>query len=994
MFSVGTLHLHASADAVEYEWRCALAGGGIVELGLGRATPRELVEAAYPGGQRLGPIGERLLVDAVAEAAGGVLGPIAQSRGLRKSLGRIFTAVGRVGVGPRDLDVAARGIGGVTAAHTAELARRLAAYRKHLGNALHDEASAWLSGCRAIAAGAPVAMLTEVDVVETHQLYDWDGGQLQLLDALLARGLVVRVVVPASAELPPSAARALEPLLAALEARHGAHRLERVEAPLGRAAAIDYAMAPTPSAEARHVARRVRDLIDAGVSPESIAVCAATPERRARLEAALVRYDVPVAPRRPPSAADAPPVRIALELLALADDDIPRERFIQFITSRYVAGEAKGQNGTVLPHEIAHALREAYVTDASGRGYADGLATWARGHFKNVLFAGKAETICRHVDNLVELVRSVPEEATVERHAVKLRTVLDKLQLFEKARGFRKGQATSSVDETRAIARDQAAMRELDVALADLPRAAARAGLRSTRLSRGRFARLLGELLASARARAGGVRGAAVELSDLGGVAGRRFAHLFACGLVDGELPSRASEDPILGDDDRAALNRALGSPVLPLMSRTIDQSALAFHVALGACEAAHLSWTRGNEDGAPALRSPMIDELSPRDDEIVRLARDPIPRARDARAVDELIARVVLETRGDRPSRLSAVDREAAALLPEVAAYAPARLGRLEHLVAVERQRHRFFVREIEAHGFVGALRDAALLEQLAAQKLPGRRDEALSATSIEAYAACPFKFYLKSVLRVREAEEVDDEIDQRALGRMKHQVLEKLFRRLVDEGRLPLRAVQADLDLAEDVCDDVIAEWRRTEPMGHPALFAVKERQLRLEVAALLRKEADEPLAEGCLPVHFERAFGPIAFNDVWVRGKIDRIDIGEGRAVVFDYKLGLKRSYADQIKDEALCVTGWQLPIYAAATRAELGLPSVEARFYSLREASVTKSVQEPPDFAERLAALYATMRSGDYAVRPREDACERCGMEAACRVRQLKKAEDES
>jgi hypothetical protein len=193
--------------------------------------------------------------------------------------------------------------------------------------------------------------------------------------------------------------------------------------------------------------------------------------------------------------------------------------------------------------------------------------------------------------------------------------------------------------------------------------------------------------------------------------------------------------------------------------------------------------------------------------------------------------------------------------------------------------------------------------------------------------------------------------------------------------------------------VCDDVIAEWRRTEALGHPALFAVRERELRQNVAALLRAEADSPPAEGCRPVHFERAFGPIAFGGVWVRGKIDRIDIGDGRAVVFDYKTGAKKTYNDQLKDDALCVTGWQLPIYAAAARAELGLPSVEARFYSLKEALPTRAVQEPPDFAERLGALYGTMRAGDFTVRPQKGACERCGMEAACRVRQLKRDEDE-
>ena len=998
---MATLHLHATADAVEYQWRAALRGGGIVELGLGRATVRELVEAAHlagdaPGALRLGPVGERLVIDVVAEGARGVFGAIAHSRGLRRSLQRTFAALGRNGVGPRELDEAARQVGGGAGAQAAELARRLAAYQKHLGaGGLYDEAAVWRAGCRAIAAGAAVPMLEDVQIVETHDLVDWDGAQLTLLDALLARGLAVRVVLPSATGLPPSAARALEPLLGALEARHGSHRLERVEAPLARARAIDYTQAPTPSAEARHVAQRVRDLVDAGVAPETIAVSAGTPERRARLEAALARYDVPLAPRRPPSAADAPPVRIALELLALADDQLPRERFIQLLTSRYVAGEADGPNGRVLPHEIARALREAGCTDAANDAYADRLAAWARGQGKNLLRVGNAETICRHVDQLVELLRSLPAEGTVERHCARLRTVLDRLQLFQRARGFRRsGDRPAAHDETRAIARDQAAMRELEVALADLPRAAARAGLRSTKLSRDRFARLLGELLAAARARAGGMRGAAVELSDLSGLSGRRFTHLFACGLVDGELPARPPEDPLLTDDDRVAINRALGAPVLPLTARAVDQAALAFHGALASCEAAHLSWTRGDEDGAPSLRSPLLEDLAPRDDQIALLPRDPIPRARAARTVDELTARVVLESRGDRASRLSAADGEATALLPLLAAHDPPRLSRLEHLIAVERQRHRFFVGEIEPHAYVGALREPALLAALAASKLPGRREEPLSATSVEAYASCSFKFFLRSVLRAREQEEVDDEIDQRALGRLTHQVLERLFRRFVDEQRLPLRGDAAELELAEEVCDDVIADWRRTEPLGHPALFAVKERELRQEVAALLRAEADQPPAEGCRPTHFERAFGPLSVGGVWLKGKIDRIDIGDGgRAVVLDYKTGKRASYNDQIREDALCVTGWQLPIYAAAARLELGAPAVEARFYSLREATPTRAVQEPPDFSERLGALYASMRVGEFAVRPQKDACERCGMEAACRVRQLQRDEEE-
>ena len=212
---MATLHLHATADAVEHEWRQALAAGGIVELGLGRATSRELVEAAAtaiaPAATadklRLGPIGERLVVDVVAEGAGGALASIAQSRGLRKSLQKTFGALGRVGVGPGELQRAALDAGGMAGAHAREIAARLAAYEKHLSaGGLVDEAALWRAGCRAIGSGAAVPMLADVDVVETHDVVEWDGAMLLLLDALLERGLAVRVIVPAAETLPPSAA--------------------------------------------------------------------------------------------------------------------------------------------------------------------------------------------------------------------------------------------------------------------------------------------------------------------------------------------------------------------------------------------------------------------------------------------------------------------------------------------------------------------------------------------------------------------------------------------------------------------------------------------------------------------------------------------------------------------------------------------------------------------------------------------------------------------
>jgi hypothetical protein len=633
---------------------------------------------------------------------------------------------------------------------------------------------------------------------------------------------------------------------------------------------------------------------------------------------------------------------------------------------------------------------------------------------------------------VLERLRALPAEAPLQRHCVQLQRTLDELELFSRARALqrprhrlgissysasgapvlRRGPTLSfaalttlgqprvidSPLETRAIARDQAAVAALETALAELPRQAARVGLRAARWSRARFARLLADVLASAPGRPRGVRGAAVELTDLGGLGGRRFTHLFVCGVLDGEMPTRAMDDSLLSDADRVQLNRALGKVALPLAAHQEALQALWFRAALASADDVHQSWTRGDEDGAPQLRSSLIDELAPADDQIVALPRDTIPLARDARTLSELIARAALEARGDRSARLSTPDPDGGgALYAALAQHDRPRAARLEHAISMEWQRYRFFRGDIDAHPFVGALHDPSLIAALA-QKLPGTAAAPLSATSIESYAACPFRFFLRFVLRAQTPEETGEEIDHFAFGRLRHQVLERVFRRFDAVGRWPLRADQFELDLVDEVCDDALAEWRQTEPVGHPALFAVKERQLREQVAALVRSEAAAPVAEGCRPARFEQPFGPLAIaapdgDAVYLSGKIDRIDVGDGRAVVFDYKPGSKRIYQALLSADASCVTAWQLPIYAAAVRAELGIESVAACFYSLKDAATTRAVSAPAHFATALVQLVRPLRSGDFTVRPRADACERCDMVAACRVRHVNAMEDE-
>jgi len=1005
---VPALHLHPTADAVEEAW--ALPASAAVELAREHATIAELIESAAPPSRapRLGPLGERLLIDVVAASAGAPYAAIASTRGLRRGLGRLIADLRRAGVGSEQLRAAARRCPSPVAARAAELGRRLDAYERLRADRL-DEAEVFRGALAAIAARAPIPMLADVDAVELHDFADWSAPRLALVDALLARGLPVRVHLP---EPRGELQRALGPSLSALESRH-AQPLDVVLHPLAAAARPALTCATSPRGEARAVARAVRDLVDAGTPPESIAVCAQTADRRARLRHALERYQVPVAERHAAPAASAAPVRIALELYAAVEERLPRERLIALLSSRYLAGGAESPDGWLPPHRVARALREAGATDAAG--YHDRLEAWARGQAEPR--RASAHAIAAHVDRWVATLGRLPAAGSFAEHAAALADVLRALELVQRARGFRSG-GVASVEESRAVARDQAAVRELEVALIDLPRAAARAGLAREKLERARFARLLGEVLAARPLRAGGVRGAAVELTDLDGVVGRRFAHLFACGLNDGEVPARAVEDPLLADDERVALNRALGAAVLPLASRADELQPLAFERALAAAAETHLSWTRSDEDGAPLLRSPFLAALAADGAAVTEVGLEPIPRAADARTVDELAARAALEQRGDRASRLSAADAEAdAALLRLVAERDPPRVARLEHLVAVERRRERFFDGSQPAHPFTGAILDGALVAALRAN-LPGGEAAPLSPSALELYAACPFQFFVRSVLRAAPLEELDDDLDPMSRGKLLHRVLERFYRRLDEEGRLPLRGAPLERAILDDTCDQVIAEWREVGPIGHPGLFAVHERRLRRQVHTLVRAETDAPPAPGCRPARFEQRFGPLAVESpeggdrVFLHGTIDRVDLGVGRALVLDYKAGLSTSYRDKVSPDALGVTSWQLPVYAAALQAELGdTATVEARFYGLRDATLTRPVggapllSLDPDERARLRAgggrnlgdalweLYRAMLAGDFAVRPKKGACERCRMEAACRVVRRNLDEDE-
>lgn len=1115
---------------------------------------------AAAGGAFLGSLGEVLLVDALAADSQGPLRGIAATAGLRRSLERAFQAAACVDLKPAAFAALARrrGKGETASARSSEKLTEVAhlyrRYREHLGARRLDTALLWHKGLRGLSELPLLAGVAEIELHGLHRVAAWDAVPTPhaLMAALdeLGQSRRVRVVLP-QVEDRPLLVQALAPIYDALFRKHELN-IDELRAPLGPYAVGDSPWArfvrglflktgapalvapgelgesqlscsalPSPRAEAQHLARRIRDLLDAGSPPGALAVIAANPERRQRLIAALLRYQVPVyAPPPVGLLGEArqtvlpPPLQALLGLLDTLAQGLPREGLIKALTSRYLRFPGPLQS---RPWQVARALREAGVRELrspeaaaaqnelwmpamsaapavspAGSDYRQRLEQWLRQQAAQqrpkraaapqpepatpIAAAPLPEpllAVSRQVDAVIRELATLPDTAALSEHCAALRRLADRLQLGPAAlrppdaQQIMAGDDGESGDEAPeaeaaeaaellaseclAQARDLAAVAALHKALDELPRLGRRLGMAAQLLPRTRFAALLRAALLRLLPPAGplGTAGAGVFVGELAQLGGQSFAHLFIAGLLDGELPLRQPEDAVLDDDERRALHRLCDAPIWPLAQQDGERAPLLLAEALAHSQAAHLSWPTADEEGRPLLRSSLVDAV------LQAAARSWAERWRvpllpwpdQARHRSELWARATLATRRAdalRPPAADTLIADAApaerfgpeaprvrlcspALLGALAEHDRARAARLRARIDIEQLRSRWFAGvasglaplslDALAGPFVGRLARPDGVQSLQ-PRLPGGKEHPLSASALEDYAKCPFRFFVRRVLKAAPLTESGEDLDPLASGRLHHAVLERFFIDRRAAGRLPLRGDADDRAAMEQAIDDELRRFCGEERTGHPQLLKVRVRRLRADLQRLLQREASTPPDPDCVPARFEHRFGPLAIRSadehpdegegksgmaLHIEGIIDRVDLGPGRAVVLDYKAGRLVRYEELLRSQLLS-TSFQLPLYAAALTVDDSLrqggrplTEVAARYYSLRQGRVSRALHDPEmisldpevrkrapehNVAEVAYRLWRRLRAGDFRVAPRT--CEGCGLEATCRI----------
>jgi ATP-dependent helicase/nuclease subunit B len=432
-----------------------------------------------------------------------------------------------------------------------------------------------------------------------------------------------------------------------------------------------------------------------------------------------------------------------------------------------------------------------------------------------------------------------------------------------------------------------------------------------------------------------------VAVTSPGALRARRVRALFLCGLREDTFPRPSTPEAFLGDDERRALNAASGLRLRLREDRLDAERYLLYAATSRPTDLLALSWPAADDEGEPCVRSLFVDDVL------------------DAFAPEGA-------TRVERrPLGTAGFDE---ALSPTANAAARARLA-----------------------GGPGApepplapLRDPRVLDVLRARGT-------WSASALEAYAACPVKWFVERMLRPSVLE---PDPEPMLRGELAHRVLEDALRALSNGGPLtPERIDEARANVRAAL--DARADDARISPNAERRRAALR----RLE-ADLLRYV--EQAAQGhstFAPAEFELRFGgdedplppaELAGGELRLEGRIDRIDVGpDGReAIVYDYKGKGAPPQAKWLADARL-----QVGLYVLALPHLLDLDAVGGLYQPLgrdddgrprgllREgadpslATVDRDRLAPEDFDARLqevldAALAAVrgIRSGTLVPAP--------------------------
>jgi ATP-dependent helicase/DNAse subunit B len=791
-------------------------------------------------------------------------------------------------------------------------------------------------------------------------------------------------------------------------------------------ASVDFFSAPGQGRESVEIARRVVQAAGAGVRLDQIAVLLRQPEfYQPVLEEALRRARIPAYYSRGTARPD-PAGRAFLALLACAEEGLPATRFAEYLSLGQVPSVAEstdpppgpipwvgpaddsqltlkfpepGPAGEELPEtpesddapSIAGTLRaplywERLLVDAAVIGGRDRWARRLNGLEQELMLqlqeTAEDDSRRKYIENQLEQL------SNLKKFALPVIDFLDSLP------------SQVSWGEWLALLRRLCTMVLRDPAsvLAILAELEPMSQVGPVALPEVR--ETLTDRLMFLRVEPPDYRYGQVFVGTIGEAAARSFEWVFLPGLAEGIFPKKVLEDPLLLDDYRQNLPGQLER-----RQDLVEQERLLLRTAASAARTRlAISYPR-TELVEGRARMPSLYAL-----EILRAASGQLPD----------LKRIEKETTAASGSRLG---WPAPRTLDQAIDDAEYDLAVLDTLLHESRQTNkgaaRFLLEEnahlarslrgrfkrwnsrqfTDADGLVDS--EAQTVKALQKHRLSER---AYSASDLQSYASCPYRFLLQGIhrLRPRESRVAVVQMDPLTRGGLFHAVQFQLFKKLQSEQLLPMALPHQAriLDLTDEVLNAVASDHRERLAPAIPRVWEREIEDLRLDLRGWIREAIS--LGQAWVPSYFEYSFGlavepekdtesrqgeAIVLNGVRLRGSIDLIESNATRTVlrVTDHKTG-------KVPKEPIRWTGkgevLQPLLYALAAESQFKLPVESGRlFYCTQRGGFREQVITIDEHARRAIQLVTdsveeAVREGFFPAAPRHQACTFCDFRIVC------------
>ncbi|MEM6283882.1 MAG: PD-(D/E)XK nuclease family protein [Chloroflexota bacterium] len=400
--------------------------------------------------------------------------------------------------------------------------------------------------------------------------------------------------------------------------------------------------------------------------------------------------------------------------------------------------------------------------------------------------------------------------------------------------------------------------------------------------------------------------------------------HVFVPGLSEGIFPLRQPEDPLYLDSERRQLSDS-GAGILAASERAADDGLFYEMISLARDT---LTLSRPTvKDGAPWVES-----------HLWRAVADVFDDAADRIAASEIrIGEITGITEASTPQEVAlavahgftdnAPSTELTGAYNWLLERAPALWHSTLRGTIVESERI-----SASLHSrYTGLITDEVLLAEL--QRILGP-EHRWSASQLNDYGICPFRFFAGRILHLKALEDPQTGMDARQLGSVNHSILEKTYAQLAQQGiTIEKSNVDHALSVLEATAAAVLADapatfgfraspmWEEEKTVLLDRLRALVRHDFTKLNAQLGRKKFEMQTRQ---PYRMETPFGIgghgmlINLEDdmlpIYVRGFIDRIDRMGDDVVVLDYKTGKSQIKLDELQEGR----NFQILLYLLATQ----------------------------------------------------------------------------